>query len=96
MTDENIFSIIYNAVIALNRINNKIFSIRECPLIRRYTKEVREQVISYLGEELGKQRAGGPKAPQWDLLVMFKEQHGSQCGWSKGSKGVSGRRDIRG
>lgn len=96
MTDENIFSVIYNNIIVPSRINNKLFSISEYPVIRWYMKDMREQVISCLEEEFCRQRTGGRKAPQGDLSGMFKEQHGSQYGWSQRSKGMSGRKEVRG
>lgn len=73
MTDENIFSTTYYTTIASNRSNNKIFSISEYSVIRWYMKEMKKQIISYLGEELDRQRAGGPKPLQEDLPGMFKE-----------------------
>ena len=51
-------------------------------------KEAREQVTRYPGKELCSQRTQSPKALQGDLAVTLKEQHASQCGWSKSSKGL--------
>lgn len=50
-------------------------------------KEVREQITSYLGAELGKQIAGGPKALQWTCLGSLKNNMAASVAGAKGERG---------